>query len=145
MEVCYEVELRVKRMQSSDRLGNGPFTRVDDVEAGMKVMIYPAVLDNPEAINIIVQQIKEAIKIYYRDIDGKGNIDQASRRRRAMKFRLSYMFPWSAHLATGLLRRLKTWIFCNYSWSQLGPGVRVLGLNIYKSSVSKRIDKGGTR
>ena len=60
MKTCYEVELGIKERDPPDTSGNGPFPPADSPEKGMKIMVYPEVLDNPAAVEIIVKQICQA-------------------------------------------------------------------------------------
>ena len=67
MKTCYEVELRVKRMNTPDTSGNGPFERADDLEAGMKVLVYPQVWTNPAAMAMVLRQIGDGVTAFYKD------------------------------------------------------------------------------
>ena len=70
MELCYDVEVRVKRMHTPDKSGLGPFTRADDLESAMRLTLYPQVIDNPETLKIVIRQAVEAFKAYYQRADG---------------------------------------------------------------------------
>ena len=65
METCYEVELRIKRMFTPDTSGAGPFSRADDLEAGMKILLYPQIINNSEAMALVIRSIKDATEKYY--------------------------------------------------------------------------------
>ena len=82
MKLCYEVEIRVKRMNTPDTSGKGPFERADDIEAGMKVLIYPEIWSNPSAKETVLRQLEEAIKAFYNKADG---IDPLAEERELLK------------------------------------------------------------
>lgn len=65
MKTIYRVELRVKKMYAPDGSGNGPFTRADDREAGLKVFIYPEVWENPAARELILRNIEDSMRRFY--------------------------------------------------------------------------------
>ena len=67
METCYEVEIRVRKLNTPDKSGSGPFTRADALEPSLKVIFFPEVWGNPAARNLVFRQVEERLKTFYQD------------------------------------------------------------------------------